>query len=261
MLYAPGLCKITKRIVFLWWLINNFNATVSDNQNIMPTAGKHNRIYSICLTVIVTIMFVALSASSQQTVPSPLVRWNDEQADTLRLAAVYKTLCGSESKDKMQLTLLAARQFLGVPYVSGTLENPVEMLAINTSGLDCTTLVELSMALAKSVAEGGGDWRDALYALRDMRYRGGVVDGYASRLHYISDWITDNTYRKNIREVTSDAPRAKAQVTSVDFMTAHRDKYPQLAEQAVYDRIRTGRGACTVLKATTYLKRPSRHAR
>lgn len=190
---------------------------------------------------VIFVMLVMAASSlraASQVSSSPMVRWGEEQADTAKLSSVYKTLVASDDMDKGRLTLLAARQFLGVPYVGGTLESPLEMLTVNTSGLDCTTLVELSMALAKSVAEGEADWRDALYDLRDMRYRGGVVDGYASRLHYISDWITDNTYRKNIREVTSDAPRAKAHISSVNFMTTHRDKYPQLADSATYARIK-----------------------
>lgn len=135
------------------------------------------------------------------------------------------------------------------------------MLAVSTSGLDCTTLVELSMALAKSVADGGDGWRDALYNLRDIRYRGGVVDGYASRLHYISDWITDNTYRRNIREVTSDAPRAKAQVASVNFMTVHRDKYPPLADQVRMTKSEIWSGVCIELKAIISLRLRSRHVK
>lgn len=173
-----------------------------------------------------------------QVVSTPAVRWNDEQADTTRLAEIYRILQQSGESSKGKLILQAARQFVGTPYQGGTLENPVEMLTVNTSGLDCTTLVELSMAIAKSVAEGEGNWKDALYDLRDLRYKGGQVDGYASRLHYISDWITDNTYRKNISEATPDAPRAKAQIMSVNFMTAHRDKYPQLSDSTVYARIR-----------------------
>ncbi len=206
-------------------------------QTIMEIISAVSSRIRYCVVLTAVVMCAAVPASPQ-VASTPMVRWGDEQADTIKLASVCKTLYESGEKDRNRLTLLAARQFIGVPYVAGTLESPTEMLAVSTSGLDCTTLVELSMALAKSVADGGDSWRDALYNLRDIRYRGGVVDGYASRLHYISDWITDNTYRRNIREVTSDAPRAKAQVASVNFMTAHRDKYPPLADQATYDKIR-----------------------
>lgn len=189
-----------------------------------------------CIGVCVAMLFPVEGVA--QIASTPAVRWGDEQTDTTRLASIYHLLEQSGERSKGKLVLLAARQFVGTPYEASTLESPIEMLTVNTSGVDCTTLVELSMALAKSVAEGKGSWHDALYDLRDLRYRGGQVDGYASRLHYISDWITDNTYRKNITEVTPDAPRAKAQITSVNFMTAHRDKYPQLADSLVYARMR-----------------------
>lgn len=199
----------------------------------------HIRIFQTLIVALLAVCCVPISSRAAVSESStPMIRWGDERADTVKLASVYNTLLSSTERNKGSLVLLAARQFVGVPYVGSTLEAPVEMLSVNTAGLDCTTLVELSMALAKSVSEGETDWRAAMYDLRDMRYRGGVVDGYASRLHYVTEWIIDNTYRKNIKDVTSDAPRSKAITSSVNFMTSHRDKYPQLADSLTYTAIK-----------------------
>ncbi len=72
-----------------------------------------------------------------------------------------------------------------------------------------------------------------------MRYRGGKLNGYASRLHYVSDWIIDNAHRGIIKEVTSNFPGVQYAIKTIDFMSAHRDQYPALADSAEYERMRS----------------------
>ena len=65
-----------------------------------------------------------------------------------------------------------------------------------------------------------------------MRYRSGTMAGYASRLHYITDWALDNSHRGNLREITSSMPKAVYTEKNLDFMSTHADAYPQLADSA-----------------------------
>ncbi len=64
-----------------------------------------------------------------------------------------------------------------------------EQLVINLTGLDCTTFLENSLALARCIKKGTTSFEDYLEELQFIRYRDGVIDGYTSRLHYFSDWI------------------------------------------------------------------------
>ena len=84
------------------------------------------------------------------------------------------------------------------------------MLTINIDELDCTTYVETLYALARTTLDGRYSWRDYAGHLQNLRYRNGVIDGYASRLHYISNWAIENTSRGNIKEVTMDLPGARS---------------------------------------------------
>ena len=92
-----------------------------------------------------------------------------------------------------------ARWLLDKPYVAHTLEGEQEMLTINIDELDCTTFVETLYALARTTLDKRYSWRDYAHNLESIRYRGGEIKGYASRLHYISDWIIDNNHRGNLR--------------------------------------------------------------
>lgn len=126
-----------------------------------------------------------------------------------------------------------ARRLLGTPYVAHTLEGDEEKLTINVHELDCTTFVETLFALARTTLEGRYSWRDYADNLENLRYRGGQMGDYSTRLHYISDWIVDNRMRGNMQEVTSDLPHADFLIKNIDFMTNHTSSYRQLKDDSL----------------------------
>ena len=131
-----------------------------------------------------------------------------------------------------------ARWLLDKPYVAHTLEGEQEMLTINIDELDCTTFVETLYALARTTLDKRYSWRDYAHNLESIRYRGGEIKGYSSRLHYISDWIIDNNHRGNLRETTHDMSGVKYNVKTINYMSKHRDLYPALADEDTFQAIR-----------------------
>lgn len=171
-------------------------------------------------TIILTMLCLVFSLTSgAQTV---------EPADT---QLVSKLL--SEARRLPATTnypLHFARQLAGRPYVAHTLEvNDEEQLVVNTRQLDCTTLVENVVALTLCMKRHLYTARDFMNALVEMRYRGGVIDGYASRLHYFTDWIEDNTRKGLVKEVQMQtAPFTAVQTVSVGYMSQHPQSYKAL---------------------------------
>ena len=120
--------------------------------------------------------------------------------------------------------------FLGTDYLAHALEEKGdEQLVINLSGLDCTTLVENSLALSRCVKKNKTTFDDYLQELQFIRYRDGIIDGYPSRLHYYSDWITNNI-SKNIIEDETKKLGGKPIKFDLNFMSTHPDSYMQLKE-------------------------------
>ena len=131
-------------------------------------------------------------------------------------------------------------QFVGSPYRPGTLEVAGEEdVVVNFQGFDCVTLVENAVSLARyvksnppEILESQPQAREAYKrALRELRYRGGRVDGYPSRLHYFSDWIRDNEAKGLVVEVTRELG-GEEDLATIDFMTTHLESYRQLANRA-----------------------------
>ena len=150
------------------------------------------------------------------------------------------------------VTLWFARQFLNVPYVAGTLEvNSQEQLVVNTRQLDCTTLVETVAALQICARQGRRQWNDYLEALRRLRYRDGLINGYPSRLHYFSDWIRDNVKKQLVVEVQQPVPPFSAvQQIEASYMSSHPQTYRALRENpSLIDDIRSQEQSLSKTKA------------
>lgn len=167
------------------------------------------------------------------------VEWHNEATDTIRINEILKATADAAPRTGSERMAYIGQMLLGTPYVAHTLEGDEELLRVNIDELDCTTFVETVAAMALTVAEGRTSWRDFIYHLENIRYRNGEMDGYGSRLHYICDWVVNNGFRGNVREITTDLDGVRYAVKSIDFMTENRDKYTSLADSATYEKIRT----------------------
>lgn len=122
-----------------------------------------------------------------------------------------------------------ALELVGTPYVAGTLDRDSahERCSVDLTGLDCVTFFETTLAFARMLKKGGDKPVDLLREVTNTRYRGGRLDGYASRLHYTSDWLYDNE-QKGVVKVLSDLPGAEPFKQKVSFMSAHPASYKAL---------------------------------
>lgn len=168
-----------------------------------------------------------------------MTRFHNESNDTVKinnmLAQAYDAVANASPEARVAYI---GEMFLNTPYKSGTLEIEPEILTINIDEVDCTTYIDYVLAMAYTIGEGRTSWRDFTYNLQRMRYRKGEVNGYSSRLHYISDWIVDNAYRGNLKEATTSMPACEYQEKTLDFITANRDKYPALKDSEEYEKMR-----------------------
>lgn len=130
------------------------------------------------------------------------------------------------------------KKFIGVPYVANTLEvGNTEKLVVNLRQLDCTTFVETVAALTLADRRNQRSFAGFCNALRQLRYRGGNMNGYTSRLHYFSFWVNDNIRKGLIGDrINARTPYAKGQKIQVDYMTRHPGKYKHLRYNPAYVR-------------------------
>ena len=153
------------------------------------------------------------------------------QAQSADSITITKMLAEARHQDRnICFPLYFARQFIGRPYVAYTLEvSDPETLVVNTRQLDCTTLVENVTALTLCAYRNLYTYRDYQNALVSMRYRGGIIDGYPSRIHYFTEWITENSRAGIVTEIQQpNPPFTTLQMVKVDYMSKHPQSYKAL---------------------------------
>lgn len=179
---------------------------------------------------------ILLAATACITAQAQHISWHNEATDTVDINRLLKKAV--MISDPQQRVASLAKDFIDLPYVAGTLEAEDERLTVNLDEVDCTTLIDNVLTLAVTAGEHRTSWRDFVYNLERLRYRGGEMKGYPSRLHYISDWIVDNTHRGNFEEVTNRCDLATYEIKTIDFMSANRNLYPALADSATFAKIK-----------------------
>lgn len=127
------------------------------------------------------------------------------------------------------LIINIGKNFVGFPYESGTLEinGEKEEIVVNLLEFDCVTFMESSLAFARIVKKGLTTLQDFANELTFIRYRKGKISDYTSRLHYTSDWITDNVSKGVVIDITRSIGGEPIQF-NVYYMTENSEQYPVL---------------------------------
>ena len=68
-----------------------------------------------------------------------------------------------------------------------------------------------------------------------MRYRGGRIEDYTSRIHYFTEWIVENQKAGIVKEIQAPNPPFSAvQTVKVDYMSRHPQSYKALKAHPEY---------------------------
>ena len=199
----------------------------------------------------------ATAAAAALMLPWPLRAANPLDPDRTRLAHWTATLrADGLSRPDVPLGRAAVRVgelAAGTPYEPATLEaylraggspTDTEPLTLSLTRFDCVTLVESCLALARVAgrteaadgAERAAAWDRFGREIERMRYRGGERGGYASRLHYFSEWIGDGASRGLVRDLGAELGGVE-DARPLRFMTEHRASYLALRNDDVFREI------------------------
>lgn len=180
------------------------------------------RVFLKSVPLLAGIPFLRSSAASNV--------WFSDDDDAVLCARKFEFAVSARLREKPinEVIVEMGKTFLGTGYVAHTLEQPgEEKLVINLRGLDCVSFCENSLVLARCIKKGKTTFDQYKAELQLIRYRGGVIDRYPSRLHYFSDYIFDNEKKgvwKNVTKSIGGVPFRK----TINYMSTHSDSYPQL---------------------------------
>ncbi len=162
-----------------------------------------------------------------------------------------KDLEALDTPDMASTVVGVGKTFIGSPYVARTLEiNEEESLVVNLREFDCTTYVENVLVFSLMLRKEEHEFEAFASLLQNLRYREGDLDGYASRLHYFTDWIANNEAKGLVTDITREIGGAPQQKT-IDFMSTHRELYPMLKSDQNFELIKSTEASLNT--RTTYV--------
>ncbi len=141
---------------------------------------------------------------------------------------VMEILLPLQGESMPVLIMKAAESMLETPYVGGTLEQTPERLTVSLARTDCILMVEACVCMALTARQKDHSFEAFCENLRQFRYRDGITDGYASRIHYTSRWILQAEERNLAREMSRNISGTRLE-QSFSYMSRHADKYQSLA--------------------------------
>jgi hypothetical protein len=228
------------------------SAPESIQRNVIMRSARRSRGRSIHFILAVASIAVIGACSSaaddpdvevngDETPALPALEVTDQPQDSIVFAekVAWATANRLDTLAIGEAIAALGRTFVGAPYEPGTLElEGDERLIVNLRELDCVTFIENVLAIVRVVRAGTPDYASFKRELVQIRYRGGELNGYPSRLHYFSEWIADNDAKGVLDNVTL-AVGGVQDTGAISFMTQHSDAYRQLSDATVVDEIRT----------------------
>jgi hypothetical protein len=179
--------------------------------------------------LVLIFLFSCQSRPADQKFDGEKIVYEPEDRDILE--QVFD-LCSSDQETPVSALMVKVGSFfLETPYVAHTLEQEEEKLVINLREMDCTTFAENCLAICRTIQGGNHTFEQFARELQFIRYRGGKVDGYPSRLHYFCDWIHDNQEKKVIEDLSEEMAHTPLH-KEINFMSTHPESYQQLQGSA-----------------------------
>lgn len=121
-----------------------------------------------------------------------------------------------------------AKYFENAPYKAYQLDQgSQETLFVTLQNFDCVIFIETIIALARGFLVEDYTPQSFFENIREQRYQNALDGGYCSRLHYFTHWIQENSRRRAVDQLFSLLNSVSIQ-KNLNFMTTHREAYPQL---------------------------------
>lgn len=194
----------------------------------MPT---HHKSQFIKKAVAVALLLVS---SLQMMAYEPRVHCEEDTIAVGKLLVAISQNGGSLG-DRI---VFAANQLVDKPWEAPLDNDSIGTIVISMHGFDRLGFVNTVLALAHAGGKNLPLVRDFENYYEGHSRRKGEDDGFASQLIYGSDWIVDNVYRGNIKDMTEYLSGGGSKTKTLDYITRHRSDYPALKNEDVYDKVR-----------------------
>lgn len=183
------------------------------------------------LKITVSLFIILFAGAAAAATHAPRVHC---EADTVKVEAIL-TEISSKNVDFPQRMVLAAKALLDSPRSESVEYDSLGTVMINLHSFDPVDFLSCVLSIAQTSALRQPTWRDYAKNLEKISRVKGEDTGFASKLKYGAQWIVDNVYRGNVKDMTEYFDGSVFKTRTLDHFTRNRDKYPALADSAIFE--------------------------
>lgn len=192
------------------------------------------RIYRKTAMTVAAIIAFCLTSGIPANAYEPRIHC---QEDTLKVSRILGALDGKDKEFGTRI-VAAAKELEGTSWAESPDNDSIGTIVIDLHGFDRLDFANIVLALAKTSLEKVPRVSEFERHLESVSRRKGEDNGFSSKLFYGADWVVDNVYRGNIKEMTEYLGGGGVKTKTLDYLTRHRDEYPALKNADVYDKVR-----------------------
>lgn len=187
------------------------------------------RINSYILTVLLLSLSGLLSAKGA-------VRIHCAE-DTVKVNRILKAAAerGGSFGDRCAFV---AREMAGTKLGEAPDNDSIGTLMVDFHAMDRMSFINNVMALAEASTRTIPRFEEYVNFLERYSRRKGKDDGFASQFLYGSDWIVDNVYRGNLKDMTEYLTGGGFKVKTLDYVSHHPELYPALKDSLTMEKVK-----------------------
>ena len=163
------------------------------------------------------------------------VRYHCPEDSARVLSLIQKAAQGETFGDKMAL---AAKAMAGIPRGRAADNDSLGTLVIRLDSLSQRELIYMAWAAARTAEANVPSIMDFEKNLENISRRKGKDEGFASQFLYGADWIVDNVYRGNLKDMTEYLDGGSYRTKTLDYVSRHPEEFPAMADSLTADKVR-----------------------
>ena len=151
---------------------------------------------------------------------------------------VKELLASTKGENFGQRVVAAALALKGTPSGQAADNDLTGTIVIRLDTLNQKEFLNVALAAAKASYASNPGIHDFEKALEEVSRKKGIDNGFASQFLYGADWIVDNVYRGNIKEMTDYSDGSSFRTKTLDYVSRHKDEFPALTDSAVFEKVK-----------------------
>lgn len=132
----------------------------------------------------------------------------------------------------------AAKAMQGIPRAKAADNDSLGTLMIRLDSLNQREFIYLALAAARTAEQSIPTIHDFEKNLENISRRKGKDEGFTSQFLYGSDWIVDNIYRGNLKEMTEYLENGNNRTKTLDYVSRHPDEFPAMKDSTTAEKVK-----------------------